>query len=101
MRTLDELRREIDEVDRGIKELYLRRMAAVNEVAAYKMATGGAVHNPEREQQVLDAKADTYGLPDVYRTIMRRSRRSSGISRIFQPFRSASRRDRSRFSSVS
>ena len=74
MRTLDELRREIDEVDRGIKELYLRRMAAVNEVAAYKMATGGAVHNPEREQQVLDAKADTYGLPDVYRTVMRRSR---------------------------
>ena len=74
MRTLDELRREIDEVDRGIKELYLRRMSAVNEVAAYKMATGDAVYNPEREKQVLEAKADTYGLPDVYRTVMRRSR---------------------------
>jgi len=74
MRTLEELRREIDEVDRGIKELYLRRMAAVNEVAEFKMATGGAVYNPERERQVLDAKADTYGLPDVYRAVMRRSR---------------------------
>ena len=74
MRTLDELRREIDEVDRSIKELYLRRMAAVNEVAEFKMATGGAVYNPERENQVLAAKADTYGLPDVYRTVMRRSR---------------------------
>ncbi len=74
MRTLDELRREIDEVDSGIKALYARRLAAVKEVAEYKIATGGKVFNPQREKEVLAALEDTFGLSDVYRAVMRRSR---------------------------
>ena len=74
MEPLLELRAEIDSVDRAIKELYQRRLRAVSQVAELKLHSGANVYHPEREAQVLASLSDTYGLPEVYQTIMRRSR---------------------------
>lgn len=53
METLDEIRREIDEVDAKIAELFLRRMRAVREVAAYKKERGLPILDEAREEAVL------------------------------------------------
>ena len=48
-------RREIDKIDSEIVGLFEKRMEAANEVAKYKMETGKAVFDKEREDQKLDA----------------------------------------------
>ena len=53
METLDEIRREIDKVDEKIAELFLRRMRAVREVAAYKKERGLPILDEAREEAVL------------------------------------------------
>ena len=52
---LSELRKEIDSVNDQILELFLRRMALSEEVAACKRAQGLPVLNAQREQEILDA----------------------------------------------
>ncbi|MFI4985957.1 MAG: chorismate mutase [Alphaproteobacteria bacterium] len=56
MRSLEELRREIDEIDDGIHDLIMRRAALLSEVVAAKgadKATAGAFLRPGREAVVL------------------------------------------------
>lgn len=55
MRDLTEIRNKIDEVDRQLVELYVRRMGLTEQVAAYKIANGRKVFDKEREQQKLAA----------------------------------------------
>ncbi len=50
---LNESRKNIDEIDRQIVELFERRMVEANEVAKYKQETGKAVYDKEREEQKL------------------------------------------------
>ena len=50
---MTELRKEIDEIDSKITELFVRRMHICAEVAQYKKANGLPVFHPEREQEVL------------------------------------------------
>ena len=50
-----ELRNELDSIDRNIVELYEKRMAVCEQVAAYKIETGKRVFDKEREQQKLKA----------------------------------------------
>ena len=57
MKDLTEIRGQIDEIDRRIVELFEQRMELTDQVAAYKIATGKAVFDPERERQKLDAVA--------------------------------------------
>lgn len=47
-------RQQIDEIDSQIVELFERRMKVANEVAKYKIETGKAVYDKEREEQKLD-----------------------------------------------
>lgn len=47
-------RQQIDEIDSQIVELFERRMKVANEVANYKMKTGKAVYDKEREEQKLE-----------------------------------------------
>lgn len=47
-------REQIDEIDRQIVELFERRMEVANEVAKYKIETGKAVYDKEREDQKLE-----------------------------------------------
>lgn len=76
---LQDIRREIDEIDSELIELYKRRMNCSRQVAEYKIKNGMPVFNPEREEQVLDSveeHAGKYGASarQLYSTIMALSR---------------------------
>ncbi len=70
MRTLQEVRKEIDEIDTALLELFRRRMAVMGEVAQAKRAAGIPLTDPVREQLVLDKVAAACpGLEDEARTL--------------------------------
>lgn len=52
--TLEEIRKEIDQVDSQMKALFLRRRKAAQEVAKVKAQTHDKVLKPDREQAMLD-----------------------------------------------
>ena len=49
MKTLDELRRDIDAADRDLLDAFARRIAAVKHIGEVKKAAGKPVYDPERE----------------------------------------------------
>jgi chorismate mutase/prephenate dehydratase len=51
---LQELRREIDEIDDSLLELFNRRLRVVHEVGVFKNSTGAPIYRPEREQEILE-----------------------------------------------
>lgn len=53
MKKLSEARREIDEIDREMARLFVKRMAAATDVAAYKKENGLSVFDAGREEQVI------------------------------------------------
>lgn len=57
MKELEELRRELDEVDRELVRLFERRMALAGQVAACKIAAGRPVLDRTREEAVLASRA--------------------------------------------
>lgn len=57
MDLLEQARREINEVDREMAELFVRRMRAAEKVAAYKQEKGLPVLDAAREEQVLRKNA--------------------------------------------
>ena len=82
MSELDQYRAQIDSIDRRLVELFLGRMAVTQQVGEYKLRQGLPVLDPQRERQVLSAKAalvedpaDKADLTDLYRSIMAISRR--------------------------
>lgn len=56
--TLEDIRREIDEIDREMKELFLRRMRMSEQVAKAKAVTGGDVYVAEREQEIIKKRTE-------------------------------------------
>ncbi|MCI1964950.1 MAG: chorismate mutase [Oscillospiraceae bacterium] len=61
---LDELRKQIDEIDDGIMNLFLRRMECAKQVAQVKGKKNLPIFNETREQEILDdvsAKAGQHG----------------------------------------
>lgn len=50
---MDVIRQEIDQVDQELVVLLEKRMTLVNQVAAYKKATGKAILDTSREDAVL------------------------------------------------
>ena len=63
MDTLEQARQEIDAVDAQLAALFERRMRAVVQVAQYKKAHGLPIHDPAREEQVLQKAADRIEAP--------------------------------------
>lgn len=61
MPTLDELRREIDNVDSQLLPLFLRRMELARSVAAFKIEHKLPVLNSQRESEILKRRADACG----------------------------------------
>lgn len=57
MRNLDEIRVDIDRVDRQIIALFEERMSLTKQVAEYKIANNKPVLDEAREAQKLDAVA--------------------------------------------
>lgn len=56
MRELDELRKEIDEIDEKILQLYERRMETARQVGEWKKEKGMKVYDPIREKALLEEK---------------------------------------------
>ena len=52
---LQDIRRQIDEVDGQLAELIEQRMQLAADVAEYKLANGKAVYDPAREREKLSA----------------------------------------------
>ena len=57
MRDLEDIRRELDGVDRDMVRLFEKRMQLCREVADYKLARGMQVLDRSREEQVLASRA--------------------------------------------
>lgn len=55
---LDQIRQEIDRVDSALRDLFLQRMNFSRQVIESKKKTGAAVYAPEREREVIAARAD-------------------------------------------
>ena len=82
MEELKSIRIKIDEVDKSLVELYLKRMALTASVAEYKIATGKEVFDKEREQQKIssvmslaDGKYEKEALGELFEQIMSISRK--------------------------
>lgn len=77
---LEEIRSEIDRLDRQIAQLLTRRMECSNEVAAFKKANGLPIYHPDRERQVIEkvralTKAEyADALENIYNCIMQQSK---------------------------
>ena len=81
MSRLDEIRSELDAIDREIVALFEKRMELARSVAEYKLANGMQVLDQSREAAVLTSRAamlkDAYWSESVctlYETIMACSR---------------------------
>ncbi len=83
MQTIDELREQIDSVDREIVELLKKRMDIAKQIGKLKMQSSTSVHQKTREVAVLDRiklLANSLGLSedfviDLYTLIFAESRR--------------------------
>jgi len=82
MKDLNQLRQEIDIIDRQIVALFEQRMAVTKQVGEYKLAKGVPVLDRSREEQVLASKAAllqdkglTQDVTDLFEAIMAISRR--------------------------
>ncbi len=58
MKNLEELRREIDRIDRELLELFEERMELCSQVADYKRSVGMPILDVNREREVLAAKME-------------------------------------------
>ena len=82
MLDLQEIRKNIDEVDRELVKLFEKRMALTTSVAEYKMETGKKVLDREREQAKLEAieklvenDVNKRGINEIFTQIMAASRK--------------------------
>ena len=82
MKDLQEIRKDIDVIDKKIVDLYKERMNLTSEVASYKIVTGKQVLDRERELsklKVLETLADTdftrHGVRELFEQIMSTSRK--------------------------
>ena len=78
---LQEIRKELDVIDRQIVDLYEKRMKLCGDVAEYKISVGKPVYDGEREKQKLEAVRQMTG--EEYR---------QGASELFTQLMTISRR---------
>ncbi len=80
MNELEDLRKEIDEVDACIVNLYLRRMDTVRRIGQYKQAQNRPVYDPGRERALLNRVGEAagpeheYGVRALFQLLMAQSR---------------------------
>ena len=100
MLDLGKIRDEIDATDDEIVRLFQHRMALTAEVAQYKIETGKAVFDAERERQKLEKLTgegtnafNTKGIQELFQQIMSISRKAPVSARPHQRQGSAFRQD--------
>ena len=79
---LQDLRNEIDSIDRQMTELFEKRMEISRKVAKYKISTGKKVFDKEREKKVIEKAKDMthndfnrHGIEELFQQIMAMSRK--------------------------
>lgn len=65
MTRLEAARAEIDEIDREMRGLFVRRMAAVREISEEKAAAGLPVFSAEREREVTEKNLAGLSAPEL------------------------------------
>ena len=71
--SLSEIRKEIDETDDRIRELFIHRMELSKKVAMEKAKTGDAIYKPDREREIIERltlKTDPQ-IRDAYESLLR------------------------------
>ena len=81
---LKESRKNIDEIDRKIVELFEQRMVEANAVAEYKLETGKAVYDKQREDEKLENLGNLSSNPFNRRAITELFSQIMSISRKYQ-----------------
>lgn len=84
MKTMEQLRAEIDEINREIVGLLAKRMEVAGEIAEYKKRLGLPVHVPEREKTVIEnvkmlakeKRLDEKMIEDLFWKIIKHTRNS-------------------------
>ena len=67
---LEEIRREIDQVDDALVALLEQRMNLVGQVVAFKQSNGKAVADPKREERIFARVASKIENKDYQETIL-------------------------------
>ena len=82
MKDLQEIRKDIDVIDKQIVDLYKERMNLTSEVASYKIATGKQVLDRERElsklaalETLADSDFSKHAIRELFEQIMSTSRK--------------------------
>ena len=72
--TLEEIRPQIDMVDKEIRELFIRRMHLAEQVAKVKAETEDTIYKPDREKAILEnrSKGMDEDLKMEYRALLKR-----------------------------
>ena len=83
MKTLTEVRMEIDRVDRTIRELFEERMALADEVVRIKAETNDTIYKPEREAAIIEKHSGETD-PELRMEYQALIRRIMGLSRKHQ-----------------
>ena len=81
---LDDARKEIEEVDRGMAALFERRMRAVEAVAAYKKEHGLPVYDPAREKALIEKNSAYISDPEIREYYVRYIENTMAVSRAYQ-----------------
>ena len=81
MKDLTEIRKDLDKIDNEIKELYLKRMSLVDEVAQYKASTGKQILDTKREQEKIEALTSDIGDDFTKRSIVELYEQIMAVSR--------------------
>lgn len=81
---LETARKEINETDRLMAELFVRRMEAVRNVAAYKKENGLPIYDEAREQAVLDRNVKYIEAPELRDFYLEFMQNTMNVSKKYQ-----------------
>ena len=84
MSSLDEARREINDVDKQMAELFTRRMVAAETIVSYKAEHGLPILDKAREEQVVERNAAMIPDPIIRNYYVSFIRNTMAVSRSYQ-----------------
>ena len=81
--TLEEARQDIDKIDNGLKDLFLKRMKVSGAIAEIKAESGDEIYKPEREKIVIERLTEGVE-PDLVEEYTQFVKKIMEISRDYQ-----------------
>lgn len=72
MKDLSEARKELNNIDDGIKELFIKRMNIIKDIAIYKKSNNLQIFDPKREEEMIERLSkDTGELKEYYVNLLK------------------------------